>query len=594
MTPNSLSMIGTDAARELGNHLWQSTLFAGVVALLALALRKYQARTRYWLWLAASVKFLIPFSLLIAMGSHLVRPGHPTESQTGMYAAVDEMSRPFTKAITLNASTFSMPVQSTTPHLPIAPLAAVWLGGIFVVFAFRYAQWRAITNLLRRSTPFSDGREVEALRKMERIARMSRRIEVISSPGSLEPGVFGFVRPVLLWPEGISHHLDDAHLEAIVTHEVCHVQRRDNLTSAIHMMVEALFWYHPLVWWMEKQLVKERERACDQNVLELCNQPQAYAESLLRVCEFCVESSLPCISGITGADLKKRVVQIMTEGVVRKLDFCGKLLLLAFGFVIIAVSIMLGKAKAAERLVSPVLARAALVYETQPVASPAMRFEVATVKPNVSGCCTSSRGTIDQMMLTNQRLRNLVVLAYGVQPNQVSGPDWMDKVRFDITAKYPPGTKQEDRWLMLRTLLEDRFKLTTHSVTKEMLGYSLQVAKTGFKLKPSDPGEASTSGGSQGSVWTFNARKIPLSVLMYELSDSLGEVVVNQTGLNGVYDFQLRWSTNEATGPGVGESEAAPSVFTALEETLGLRLQHERVPAQMIVVDQVERMPTEN
>ena len=258
----------------------------------------------------------------------------------------------------------------------------------------------------------------------------------------------------------------------------------------------------------------------------------------------------------------------------RKLGFGRKLVLLAVGLVIVAVPIMPGQAQA-----------------IGPVVLPKMQFEVATVKPNESGCCTSSRGTADQMMLTNQKLKNLVVLAYGVQPYQVTGPDWMDKARFDITAKYPPGTKQEDRWLMLRTLLEERFKLTAHSVTREMSGYSLQVAKTGFRLKPSDPGEASTSGGSQGPVWTFNARKIPMSVLTYELSDSLGEVVVDQTGLKGVYDFQLRWATNEGTSPGV---DAVPWVFTALEETLGLRLQHGKVPAQMIVVDHVERVPTEN
>jgi uncharacterized protein (TIGR03435 family) len=279
--------------------------------------------------------------------------------------------------------------------------------------------------------------------------------------------------------------------------------------------------------------------------------------------------------------LKEWIERIMTEGVVRKLGYGRELLLLAVGAMIVAVPIMRGQAKEAAQAIGPVVL-------------PKMQFEVATVKPNDSGCCTSSRGTADQMMLTNQRLKNLVVLAYGVQPYQVTGPDWMDKARFDITAKYPPGTKQEDRWLMLRTLLEERFKLTAHSEMKEMSGYSLQVAKTGFKLKPSDPGEASTTGGNQGPVWTFNARKIPMSVLTYELSDSLGEVVVDQTGLKGVYDFQLRWATNEGTSPGVGAVDAVPSVFTALEETLGLRLQHGKVPAQMIVVEHVERVPTEN
>jgi beta-lactamase regulating signal transducer with metallopeptidase domain len=97
----------------------------------------------------------------------------------------------------------------------------------------------------------------------------------------MEPGVFGIIRPVLLWPEGIARHMDDAHLESVLAHEVCHVQRRDNLTSAIHMLVEAIFWFHPVVWWMERQLVKERELACDEAVLQLGNEAAVYAESIL-------------------------------------------------------------------------------------------------------------------------------------------------------------------------------------------------------------------------------------------------------------------------------------------------------------------------
>jgi len=85
-----------------------------------------------------------------------------------------------------------------------------------------------------------------------------------------------------------------------------------------------------------------------------------------------------------------------------------------------------------------------------------------------------------------------------------------------------------------------------------------------------------------------------MSTLAWELADSLGEVVVDQTGLGGVYDFQLRWSVNDPNSPAVGETDPAPSVFTALDETMGLRLQHGKVPVPMIVVDDVERTPKEN
>jgi len=348
MTPPPLSVIGSDLVRELGNHLWQSTLFAGVAALLAFTLRKYEARIRYWVWLAASVKFLIPFSLLIAFGAHLMRPNPPTESQTTVYVAVDEMSQPFTMS---NEPAVSAPAQPAAYILPrvrlLDVLAVIWLCGFFVVLAYRCLQWHGIAKAIRNSEALYKGREIDALRSLEWAAGIPRPMRVVSMSDSMEPGVFGFLRPVLLWPRGISVHLDNAQLEAVIAHEVSHVQRRDSVTSAIHMLVEALFWFYPLVWWMEKQLVKERERACDEAVLDLCNRPKEYAESILKICEFCVESPHPCVSGITSADLKKRIGHIMKEQWRSQLSWRKKLLVGAVGLTAFTVPMVIGVAQSA-------------------------------------------------------------------------------------------------------------------------------------------------------------------------------------------------------------------------------------------------------
>ena len=98
-----------------------------------------------------------------------------------------------------------------------------------------------------------------------------------------EPGVFGVFRPVLLLPEGIIEKLTAAQLQAILAHELCHVRRRDNLATAMRMLVEAMFWFHPLVWWMGARLVEERERACDEEVLRKGSDPRTYAEGILKV-----------------------------------------------------------------------------------------------------------------------------------------------------------------------------------------------------------------------------------------------------------------------------------------------------------------------
>jgi bla regulator protein blaR1 len=175
-----------------------------------------------------------------------------------------------------------------------------------VVILVWYERWRRISAAMRAAEPLREGREVDTLRRLERSGNMRQRIRMLISRASLEPGIFGILRPVLVWPEGISEHLEDAHLEAILAHELWHLRRRENLAAAVHMVVEAILWFRPLVWWLGARLLEERERACDERVLELGSERQIYAESILRVCEFCLGSPLACVSGVTGADLKKR------------------------------------------------------------------------------------------------------------------------------------------------------------------------------------------------------------------------------------------------------------------------------------------------
>lgn len=342
MIAKFLSEIWATLAPAVGNHLWQSTLFAVVAGLLTLALRKNHARARYWLWLAASLKFLLPFSLLVALGKHLVTTKSLTVTNARLYSVLAEVSRPFSQpTVPMSSGLFS----STTSPLPdLFPpiLAALWLCGFVVVLFAWYVRWRNISAVIRKAVPLHEGREVEALRRMERIAGIRRPIKLLLSPASLEPGIFGISRPVLLWPQGISEHLGDAHREAIFAHEVWHVRRRDNFAAGLHMLVEAVFWFHPLTWWLGTRLVDERERACDEHVLQLGSERQVYAESILKTCEFCAGFRLACVSGVTGADLKKRIVHIMTQHAAHQLDFGKKVLLGAAGFVAIAVPIAIG------------------------------------------------------------------------------------------------------------------------------------------------------------------------------------------------------------------------------------------------------------
>jgi beta-lactamase regulating signal transducer with metallopeptidase domain len=376
----------------MANHLWQSTVFTIVVGLLALALRKNQARTRYWLWMTASLKFLIPFSLLISIGSYLPKPASPPPAQLGMYSAIEEVGQPFAQ----QEAPLILPLAPTaTPSIPVhllpALLVAVWLSVVIVILLVWSVSWMRISKVMREAVPILEGCELEALRGLESVVGVHRRIKLRLSHNSMEPGIFGIYRPVLIWPEGISQHLEGRHIEAILAHEVCHVRRRDNLTAVLHMLVEAIFWFHPLVWWMGARPIEERERACDEEVTVLCKQPQVYAESILKVCKFCSESPLACVSGITGSDLKKRILHIMTERVSRTLGLGKKMLLVAVAMCVVAMPIVLGQAQAVRRMMlaaanaAPILVRTAvhamIVEEQTPSTALIAKLQMNTAVP---------------------------------------------------------------------------------------------------------------------------------------------------------------------------------------------------------------------
>src|ERR1700678_1894810 len=317
MIPDNWSAVGA----ALGNHFWQSTLFAATVWILTLALRKNEARVRHRLWLAASLKFMVPFSALISLGSHLARQNRSPQTQAVFYFVLEKVSQPFQQS-----SGFGALAASLLRLLPPI-LAALWLRDFVSVIGLWCLRWRRVAAAKRAAVPLSQGREVDALRRLEQSAGLRRPIAFRLSQKPLEPGVFGIVRPILLWPAGISQQLQDAHLETILAHEVQHVRRRATLPAAVYMVVQAVFWFYPLVWWLGARLVEERERACDEEVLQLGIAAQIYAESILKTCEYCVESPLACISGVTGADLKQRIIRIMTRGPEEKLGLASKLLL---------------------------------------------------------------------------------------------------------------------------------------------------------------------------------------------------------------------------------------------------------------------------
>jgi bla regulator protein BlaR1 len=599
MTLKYLAGIWTAIAPALGNHLWQSTLFAITAGLLTLILRKNQARARYWLWLAASVKFLVPFSLLVGIGNYLAWPRGPAGTNSGLYFVMEGVGQPFTQPFTqpmIRAVSTSSTVSTGLIHLLPVLLGGAWLCGFVMVLLIWYVRWRRVSAATRKSVPLLEGREVKALRRLERAGGTRKRIEILLSSASLEPGIFGIARPILVWPEGISERLEDAHLEAILAHEVLHVRRRDNLAAAFHMVVEAIFWFHPLVWWLGVRLVEERERACDEEVLALGSERQVYAESILKICEFCVGSPLACVSGVTGADLKKRIVYIMTKSISRKLDFSRKLVLTLAGFVAIFVPIVFG-------LVKPVRSQAE--SHAQNTAGITPGFESVSIKPNKSGSNTVRDMHINGRYTgTNVTLQMLIRDAYEVQNDQISrGPSWLTSEKYDIAAKYDLRNNVEWK-LMLQALLADRFKLALHRETRELPIYALVIAKNGPRLQEAKPGDTypkgfkDPNGRPEGGGLIrmergqLTVQGVPVASLAWWLSGQLGRLTLDKTGLMGNYDFTLKWAEDDQRTNNTSLLESS-GIFTAVQEQLGLKLEPQKAPIEVLVIDRVEK-PAEN
>jgi len=397
-------------------------------------------------------------------------------------------------------------------------------------------------------------------------------------PARLEPGVFGVLRPLLLLPEGITQRLTPAQLEAVIAHELCHVRRRDNLTAAIHMVVEALFWFHPLVWWMEARLVEERERACDEEVLRMPGDPQDYAEGIVTVCKFYLESPLACVPGVTGSNLKQRVEAIMENRHTHKLNFSKKALLAAVGIAAIVVPIVTGQTQT-------------------PSSEKRVEFEVASIHPAIDdgGHDSDANGSLFQ--IHNYTLKRLIASAYEIDMRQIyGGPNWVDSNSYDITAKIPGEFVQQTRDKlprMIQSLLADRFQLVIHREPRQISGYELVVAKKGSKMeqaKADDQGSHLNGNNSH-----LKAENVTMENFARSLSRNrdIGELVVDKTGLTGGFNFTLDWMP-EPHGPNQEPSaDDRPSIFTALQDQLGLKLESAKVPMQAIVIDRAVK-PSEN
>lgn len=380
-------------------HLWQSTLVGLAAWVLARACRNNAAAVRYWIWLVASAKFLVPLALLQQLGDRLGRSfPEPLPVDAGLIETANAVFAP--------SMPHSLNVADALPS-PLASVAVtIWALGAALLCLRWFLQWRSIRSLLYGAP--------EVLMDLPAPVRITS--------GDLTTGVFGILRPVVILPSQVMQVLEPQQLQAVLAHEACHVRRRDNLTAAIHRCVEVVFWFHPLVWWLGANLLREREAACDEAVVDEGHEQGVYAESILNACRLGVTARSTAVAASTGGDLCERLSSIMSERRALPITSERFTLLFAMATLICAAPLAAGIAIGAIREASG---------ET-PAA-----LEIISMRPAAPGWWRSSEFEPQdgRLLVRNVSVRDLIDSAY---PSSIVNADWvlLDGVRYDIEARW--------------------------------------------------------------------------------------------------------------------------------------------------------------
>jgi uncharacterized protein (TIGR03435 family) len=587
--------------------VWQGLLVGLLLWLALAALRNRSANARYAVscvaLLALAVLPMITIAALLdaSGGAPLGLPTSPAS--------------PAPPALAMPQTMLQIWMMPATPRMAWLDQVQLWALPIWsigvLLFSIRLA-WACVHAFaLRRGAAPSDEPVVAAVADLASRIGIARPVRVFVSTLADGPSVIGWLRPAILLPPAAAMGLTPTQLEAVLAHELAHIKRHDYLVNMLQVVAETLFFYHPVVWWTSKQIRTERELCCDDIAVRSCGDAVAYARALTTLARQRLTAVPQLSMAATGGALKYRVQRLLgtTPREIRPASMPGIIVLsVAIASIVLNVD------------------RLQALAQGPDVAQP--RFEVASVKVNrTSDGIIFDQARNGRFTLTGHSLAMLIRTAYRVQEFQIiGGPDWKDSERFDIVATYTdaapvPASASEPRPrdLMLRALLAERFQLAVHKETRERPIYALIPAKRdgtlGPQLKPSTTDCASARGpeacGSSVGPGFIRMRGGTIATLATAFSrltntgSSLNRLVVDRSGLSGLYDADLRFTPEFVPNVGLPPSLAGlapqtpaidpngPSIFTAVQEQLGLKLDSQRGPVEVLVIDRVER-PTED
>ncbi len=277
-------------------HLVESTILGFLVLALVKYLRDYSAALRYSLLLAAIAKFVLPSHSIVLLGERL-RTFLPAGA--GPVFVLDIFQVAALPAATPFSSTL---VFGST-------VASLWLSGM----VYFVAVWlRKLPTTVPGTVPNCTG-DLQLLSRLQTSLGMRRRVRLLTSESAIEPQLMGILRPTIILTANLSKRLSPMEFQGILLHELAHAKRWDNLVRSLVHIVACIFWFHPLLWMLEKRLDAESELACDELVLAMGVPPQTYLGSILKVCQLYLQKPMPGCSNVSGSNLKRRMEYIMSN-----------------------------------------------------------------------------------------------------------------------------------------------------------------------------------------------------------------------------------------------------------------------------------------
>lgn len=302
----------------VAGHLVEGAVFAAIAFGAAAALGRRAPGARYAILLLASAKIALPAFALAGVAAWAGLDVSPRLAEVAGLTrgpALDVVA--IARLAPSDVFAVPTPARDGAHDERFCLLTIVWLAGALFVAATWLRRRAAVERDVRAGRRVAAGREVEALERAQlRVGRVGRagriaRTGLVVSARIAQPGVVGVFRPRIALPEGIAERLGDDELEAVLVHELVHVRRRDNLVATLEMWLCCVFWFYPVVWMLDRRMLAERERACDDAVLALAADRRAYAAGLLKVCRFCLDGRVAGVSAAAGAGIARRIDEIL-------------------------------------------------------------------------------------------------------------------------------------------------------------------------------------------------------------------------------------------------------------------------------------------